>query len=357
MFYRECGIRHTNYVSDRAVAVIPFERGLLAVVTVLGVATPWIVPDLFVVSYVTPWLIWSAAALGLNLLMGRAGQIHLGYGAIMAVGAYASIHLVRAGVPFVPAVIGGGIAAAFIGSVFGLPAMRVRGLYLAMSTLALQFIVDWTLVQVPAVSGGAQATLVAPRPSVFGMAIATDTSRYFVALAFVVVIALFSVNVHRTDLGRALAALREKDYAAAVIGVNVFYYKSLAFAVSSFIGGMSGAVLAFVYYRAVTPEQFGLNVSIMAVAMVIIGGLGSIIGSFFGAGFVLLAPIFLERALRWAAELFQLTISHSIIAHIPLILYGGLIMVFLLVEPLGLAKIYDNVRNYFRIWPFGYTRK
>ncbi|HLT58661.1 MAG: branched-chain amino acid ABC transporter permease [Limnochordales bacterium] len=357
MFYRECGVRHTNYVSDRAIASIPFERWLLGVLLAAAVLAPLYISDLFLVSYLTPWLLWSAAALGLNLLMGLAGQIHLGYAAIMAVGAYASIHMARAGVPFGLAVVGGGLLAAVIGSLFGLPAMRVRGLYLAMSTLALQFIVDWTLVQVPAISGGAQATLVAPRPSILGLSLVSDEARYYVALALAVATGLFLVNVRRTDLGRTLVALREKDYAAAVIGINVFYYKSLAFAVSSFIGGVSGSLLAFMYYRAVTPEQFGLNVSIMMVAMVIIGGLGSVIGSFFGAGFVLLAPIILERLLRAGAAALSLSIPHSALAHIPLIIYGGLIVLFLLGEPLGLAKVYDNMRNYLRIWPFGYTRK
>jgi len=357
MFYRECGVRHTTYAADRALAVIPFERALLVLLIVLAAAAPWIVTDLFLVSYLTPWLIWTAAVLGLNLLMGWAGQIHLGYGAVMAVGAYTAVHVARAGAPFVVAVAAGGLVAAVIGSLFGLPALRVRGLYLAMSTLALQVIVDWILVQVPAISGGAQATLLVPRPHIFGILLVTDQARYWAAAVFAVLVALFVANVRRTDVGRALIALREKDYAAAVIGINVFYYKALAFFVSSFIGGMSGAALAFLYYRAVTPEQFGLNVSIMAVAMVIVGGLGSIIGSFFGAGFILLAPIWIEHGLRELAAALSVHISPSTLAHLPLVIYGGLITGFLLLEPLGLAKLYDNVRNYLRVWPFGYTKK
>ncbi|MEW6020100.1 MAG: branched-chain amino acid ABC transporter permease [Pseudomonadota bacterium] len=357
MFYRQCGIRHTTYASDRAVAFIPAERRLLALLMALALAAPWLVSELYLVSYLMPWLIWTAATLGLNLLMGWAGQIHLGYAAIMAVGAYASIHLGRAGAPSVLAIAGGGLAAATAGSIFGLPALRVRGLYLAMSTLALQFIVDWTIVHVPAISGGAQATLVAPPAGLFGLALAGDRARYLSALAFCALITLFLVNVRRTDLGRALTALREKDYAAEVIGVNVYYYKSLAFAISSFIGGMSGGVLGFVYYRAVTPEQFGLDVSIQAAAMVIVGGLGTVIGSYFGAGFILLAPIFLERLLRWGTTALDIGISPGTLAHMPLVFYGSLIVAFLLIEPLGLAKIYDNVRNYLLVWPFGYTRK
>lgn len=357
MFYRQCGVRHTTYASDRAIAVIPAERRLLTLVVAAAVAAPWIVPELYLVGYLTPWVAWTAATLGLNLLMGWAGQIHLGYAAVMAVGAYASIHLARAGAPFLVALAGGGAAAAVAGAVFGLPALRVRGLYLAMSTLALQLLVEWTIVHVPAISGGAQATLVAPVPRVAGLALATPWARYWLALAFCALVTLFCVNVRRTDLGRALTALREKDYAVEVIGVDVYYYKAIAFSLSSFIGGVSGGVLAFAYYRAVTPEQFGLDVSIQAAAMVIVGGMGRVIGSYFGAGFILLVPIFAERLVRWATAALGVPIPAATLAHVPLLMFGVLIVVFLLVEPLGLAKVYDNVRNYLLVWPFGYTRK
>ncbi len=357
MIYRLCGVRHTSYASDRAIAVIPADRRAVGLLVALGVAAPWLIPELYVVSYLTPWLLWTGATLGLNLLMGWAGQIHLGYAAIMAVGAYSSIHLARAGAPFVLAAAGGGLAATVAGSIFGMPALRVRGLYLAMSTLALQAIVDWVIVHVPSISGGAQATLIAPRLAAFGVDLSTATARYLMALGFCMLVTLFMINVRRTDLGRALLALREKDYAAEVIGVNVYYYKALAFGVSSFIGGVSGAALAFWFYRAVTPEQFGLDVSIRAAAMVITGGMGSVIGSYFGAGFILLAPIFLERLLRWAAAAAGVGVPVTTLSHLPLVLYGLLIVGFLLVEPLGLAKLYDNVRNYLLVWPFGYTRK
>lgn len=357
MFYRLSGIHHTRYESASQLWPIPADRWQVYALLALALAAPLLVSDLYLTSYLLPWLIMTSAALSLTLLMGIAGQLHFGFAAVMAIGAYTSIHLVRFGLPFELALLGAGLMAALIGGVFGAAALRVKGLYLVMATLAMQYLVDWIIVNVPAISGGAQATLLVPRPHIFGIPLVTDQARYWTAAVFTLLVALFVANVRRTDVGRALIALREKDYAAAVIGINVFYYKALAFFVSSFIGGMSGAALAFLYYRAVTPEQFGLNVSIMAVAMVIVGGLGSIIGSFFGAGFILLAPIWIEHGLRELAAALSVHISPSTLAHLPLVIYGGLITGFLLLEPLGLAKLYDNVRNYLRVWPFGYTKK
>jgi branched-chain amino acid transport system permease protein len=153
-----------------------------------------------------------------------------------------------------------------------------------------------------------------------------------------------------------LVAVRDKDFAAAVIGVNVFKYKLLAFFTSSFLGGVSGAVLAFCYYEAVTPEQFSFDVSIQFVAMVLVGGLGSVVGAYLGAAFVLLLPIFLTNLVAGLADSGVIEMSQNLQSHIPLMAYGALIIGFLLFEPLGLAKIYDNIRNYFLVWPFQHTK-
>ncbi|BAS27214.1 branched-chain amino acid ABC transporter permease [Limnochorda pilosa] len=355
MLYRQCGIRHTTYEADRALVVIPWEKLLAGLLGAAALAAPLYLPGLYLVGYLTPWLLWTAAALGLNVLMGWAGQIHLGYAAVMAVGAYTSVHLAHAGVPFLLAVPLAGAAAALVGAVFGVPALRVKGLYLAVSTLALQYLVDWVIVHVPAISGGAQSTLTAPPVRLLGLAVRSDAGLYWTALGYTLLATLFVLNLRRTAIGRALMALRERDYAAEIIGIDVHRYKAVAFGISSFLGGMTGAMLAFVYYGAVTPEQFALDVSIQAVAMVIIGGLGSVIGSYFGAGFVLLAPIFIDRGIRALAASLGLTLYAGTLSHLPLVVYGGLIVGFLLLEPLGLAKLYDNVRNYFLVWPFGYT--
>jgi branched-chain amino acid transport system permease protein len=357
LFYRLSGIRHTSYAADRALWPVPADRRQAAVVLALAVAAPFLLSDLYLSNYVLPWLVWTAAALGLNLLMGWAGQIHFGYAAVMAIGAYGAIHLVRAGVPLELAVVLGGLGSAAIGLVFGFAALRVKGLYLAVSTLAMQYVVDWLITHVPAISGGSQATLQAPPLRLLGLPIDGPLGRYYVALGVLIVVTLFMLNVGRTSFGRALIAVREKDFAAAVIGVSSFRFKLLAFWCSSFLAGVSGAMLAFCYYRAVTPEQFSLDVSIQAVAMVVVGGMGSVIGSYLGAALVLLAPIILNNLVGGAASRWSLPVSQDLLSHVPLILYGGLIVGFLLFEPLGLAKIYDNVRNYFLVWPFRHARR
>lgn len=357
MFYRRAGIRRTRYQDERQIWPLPFDRYLVIAVLALALAAPFLFDRLYVVGYLLPWIVWSTAALGLNFLMGGAGQIHLGYGAVIAIGAYGSVHMVRAGVPFELAMIGGGVLSALVGVVFGAAALRVKGLYLAMATLAMQYIVDFVIIHFPAISGGGMATLQVPRVSFFGMPVVGDAPAYYVALAVCVAVTLFMLNVKRSSLGRALAAVREKDYAAAVIGVNTFRYKLLAFWVSSFIGGVAGSVLAVCYYRAISPDQFHIDLSIQLVAMVIVGGLGSVLGSFFGAALILFAPIVLNQAIGFLAGGMGLAISADLRAHLPLMLYGAMIIGFLLWEPLGLAKIYGNMRNYFLVWPFRHARQ
>ncbi|MBB3936908.1 branched-chain amino acid ABC transporter permease [Aureimonas phyllosphaerae] len=357
MFYRLAGVHHTSYRSDARLWRVPADRYALALVLALGVAAPLLVSPLYLGSYLLPWLVWSAATLSLTLLMGLAGQLHFGFAAVMAIGAYTSIHLTRAGLPFELALIGAGLVSAVVGCVFGAAALRVKGLYLVMATLAMQYLVDWVIINVPAISGGAQATLQTPRVSLLFLPLDGPWARYWAALAWAVVAALFLLNVKRTAFGRALIAIREKDFAAAVIGVDPFRTKLVAFFTSSFMGGVSGAVLAFCYYRAVTPEQFTFNVSIQLVAMVLVGGLGSVIGAFLGAGFVLLAPIVLTNLVIALSSAGWLSVSTNLLSHIPMMAYGALIVAFLLLEPLGMAKIYDNIRNTFLVWPFRHARR
>ncbi|WP_436640652.1 branched-chain amino acid ABC transporter permease [Microbaculum sp. FT89] len=356
MFYRLAGVHHTRYETARALWPVPADRWQLAIVALLALAAPFLLSSLYLGSYLLPWLIWSAAALSLTLQMGLAGQLHFGFAAVMAIGAYSSIHLTRLGVPFELSLIGAGLSAAIIGSFFGTAALRVKGLYLVMATLAMQYLVDWVIINVPAISGGAQATLRTPSVSFLLVGLDSLTARYYLALAWVALVAIFFLNVKRTSFGRALVAIRDKDFAAAVIGVDPFRYKLMAFFTSSFMGGVTGAVLAFCYYRAVTPEQFSFNVSIQLVAMVLVGGLGSVIGGFLGAGFVLLVPIILTNVVAGMAAAGWLTVSSNLLAHVPLMIYGALIIGFLLFEPLGLAKIYDNIRKYFLVWPFRHSR-
>lgn len=357
MLYRRAGIFHTSYAQDRALFPIPFERRAMAVLLVLALAAPWLVSSLALTSYVRPWLIWTSAVLGLNLVLGWAGQFHFGYAAIMGIGAYASVHAARHGVPWELAVVLGGLTATVVGVVFAFAALRVKGLYLALSTLAMQFVMDWVIAHVPAISGGVSATLQAPPMKLLGQAVTSEAGTYYVVLAWTVAVALFMLNLRRSALGRALVAVREKDYAAAVIGVQAFRYKLVAFAASAFIGGVSGAMLVFGFYHAATPEQFAVNVSIEVLAMVIVGGLGSIIGSFFGTAFILLLPGQMHALIAWGARVLGLDVGVEALAHIPNMVYGATIILVLLVEPMGLGKLYANVRSYLMVWPFGYARK
>jgi branched-chain amino acid transport system permease protein len=357
MFYRRAGIFHTSYAADRALFPIPFEKWAMLALLAFALAAPWVLSSLALTSYVRPWLIWAAAALGLNLILGWAGQFHFGYAAIMGIGAYASVHATRAGVPWEIAVVLGGLMATVVGVVFAFAALRVKGLYLALSTLAMQFVMDWVISHVPAISGGVSATLQAPPMKLLGQAITSEAGTYYVVLGWTVLVTLFMLNLRRTALGRALVAVREKDYAAAVIGVQSFRYKLVAFAASAFIGGVSGAMLIFGFYHAVTAEQFAVNVSIELLAMVIVGGLASIIGSYFGTAFILLLPGQMNALVGWLASSFHLGIGVEALAHIPNMVYGATILLVLLLEPLGLGKLYGNVRNYLLVWPFGYVRK
>jgi branched-chain amino acid transport system permease protein len=357
MFYRASGIRHTRYESDRRLWRLPFDRLLVGLVALLLLAAPFVVNSLYLGTYMLPWLVWASAALGLNLLMGGAGQVHLGYGAVIAIGAYGAVHLARMGLPFELVLLAAGFLSAAIGVVFGAAALRVKGLYLAISTLAMQYVVDFVIVHVPAISGGTQATLQVPPVTLLGIRVVSDVDNYYLVLFVCALITLFMLNVRRTSFGRALAAVREKDYAAEIIGVSTFRYKLLAFWVSSFIGGVVGCLFAFCYYKAVNPEQFHLELSIQLLAAVIVGGLGSVLGSFFGAALILLAPVVLNNLIGAASRAFSLNVSADIAAHAPLMLYGALIVGFLLFEPLGLAKIYNNVRNYFVVWPFRHARR
>jgi branched-chain amino acid transport system permease protein len=357
MLFRQAGIRHTDYASDRALYPIPADRIMVGALLAFALAAPFVVGSLALASYLTPWLVWTAAALGLNLILGWAGQFHFGYAAVMGIGAYTAVHGFRNGIAWEVAVIAGGLMATVVGVVFAFAALRVKGLYLALSTLALQFVMDWVISHVPAISGGVGATLQAPAMRLLGQPLRSDAALYYVALGWCLLVTRFMLDLKRTALGRALVAVREKDYAAAVIGVPALRFKLVAFAASSFIGGVTGAILTFTFYHAVTPEQFAVSVSIELLAMVIVGGLASVIGSWLGAGFILLMPGQIQGLIEWLAGAVGADLGVETLAHLPYAVYGALIIGFLLVEPMGLGKLYANLRNYLMVWPFGYARK
>jgi branched-chain amino acid transport system permease protein len=294
-------------------------------------------------------------AVGLNILVGYTGQISIGHGAFMSVGAYTAANLVvRLDFPFWLALPLGGLMAALVGAVVGIPSLRIKGLYLAIATLAGQLIIEWLINHVTWISGGAQATIQVPRPELFGHTISTQLEMYFFLLFFVVLALVGTMNLVRSRVGRAFIAIRDHDIAAEIIGINIFRYKLLAFAISSFYAGVTGVL--YTYYLGIANyEQFQITVSIDYLAMIIIGGLGSVLGSVFGAIFVTLLPIAIRLVMEaFGGLFFSQQAVLNFIPNLRLILFGLLIIVFLVVEPEGLNRLWRNIRNYFRVWPFAY---
>ena len=355
MIHRECGVLKTSYEADMAFYPPPIARWAVAVVAVLMFVVLPLGLEEYYLSIVNLISITVVGALGLNILTGYTGQISIGHGAFMSVGAYTAANFaVRLGFPFWLSLPLGGLMAAAVGAVVGIPSLRIKGLYLAIATLAGQLIIEWTINHVKWISGGVQASIVVPRPQVLGLTIATQRQMYFFLLVFVVLAVVGTMNLVRSRIGRAFIAIRDHDIAAEIIGIDIFRYKLLAFAISSFYAGVTGVL--YTYYLGIANyEQFQITTSIDYLAMIIIGGLGSVLGSIFGAIFVTLLPI----VLRYAMEAFGALVFSSgevlnIIPNLRLIVFGGLIIFFLVVEPEGLNRLWRNIRNYFRVWPFAY---
>ncbi len=355
MIHRECGVLKTTYEADMALYPLPIARWAVAIIAVLMfVVLPASVHEYYL-SIVNLISIAVIGALGLNILVGYTGQISIGHGAFMSVGAYTAANLaVRLGLPFWVALPVGGLMAAAAGAVVGIPSLRIKGLYLAIATLAGQLIIEWTINHVTWISGGVQASIEVPRPKLFGFPIASQRQMYFFLLIFVVLAIVGAMNLARSRVGRAFIAIRDHDIAAEIIGIDIFRYKLLAFAISSFYAGVTGVL--YTYYLGIANyEQFQITVSIDYLAMIIIGGLGSVLGSIFGAIFVTLLPILIRYTMEaFAGVLFSPEAVRNIIPNLRLILFGALIIFFLVVEPEGLNRLWRNIRSYFRVWPFAY---
>src|SRR3954469_6517240 len=355
MFHREAGVFKTSYAADMALYPLPIARWAVAAFAALFIVVVPLTLSEYYVSILNLILIACVGALGLNILVGYTGQISIGHGAFMSVGAYTAANLVtQLHAPFWITIPAGGIMAALIGAVVGIPSLRIKGIYLAIATLAAQLIIEWTINHVPAISGGVQASIQVPRPSLFGYPLKTQTQLYLFLMAFVVLAVVGTSNLVRSRIGRAFIAIRDQDIAAEIIGINIFRYKLWAFAISSFYAGVTGVL--YTYYLGIANyEQFQLDVSINFLAMVIIGGLGSTLGPIFGAIFVTLLPIVTRRVLESVGGLFfEASDLSAVIPSLRLAIFGGLIIFFLVVEPEGLNRLWRNIRNYFRTWPFSY---
>ncbi len=356
MIYREAGQFKTSYAGDQAIFPIAQDRWFVAV----AVAAAFVVPPLVANEYwlqaiLIPFLIYSLAAIGLNLLTGYAGQLSLGTGGFMAVGAYAAFKLTTAfpQVSILIVFVLAGVVAAGVGLLFGIPSLRIKGFYLAVATLAAQFFLVWLFNRVPWFSNYASSgTITAPPRRVFGVMVtgpeATAPVRYLVMLGLVTVFALMAKNLVRGRVGRSWMAIRDRDIAAEIIGVHPLRTKLLAFAISSFYCGVAGAALLFLYYGSAETLAFDVTLSFLVLFMIIIGGLGSILGSFLGAAFIVLVPIFLTRAPR----LVGIDMPIDTQKQLELMTFGGLIILFLIVEPRGLARLWQITKEKLRLWPF-----
>jgi len=350
MIYREAGQYKTSYLTDTQIFPITQDRyAVAAMLAIAFVAVPFFATPYVFSAILIPFLILALATLGLNILTGYAGQLSLGTAAFMAVGAFASYNFMLRvpGMPVLLAFVLGGVMAALVGIVFGLPSLRIRGFYLAASTLATQFCVVWCLTKVPwFTNNSSSGVITAQQIEILGFKFDTPQEKYLLVLAIVCLMALMAKNMVRSTVGRSWMAVRDMDVAAEVIGFRLMRTKLTAFAISSFYCGVAGALYAYCYLGTVEPEAYNLDLSFRILFMVIIGGVGSILGSFLGAGFIVLLPIFLSVVVHYTG------LSNSVTSNLELMVFGALIIFFLIVEPHGLARLWQIGKEKLRLWPF-----
>ena len=352
MIYRENGQFKTSYKADQQIfPILQDKLVILALVAFAFLAVPFLASEYSFRAVLIPFLILSLAALGLNVLVGYCGQISLGTGAFMAIGAYGAYNFfVRVpGMPLIASLLLGGLCATVVGVLFGIPSLRIKGLYLAVATLAAQFFTDWAFLRIKWFTNDSSSGSVSVAGlNVLGMAIETPVQKYLFCLAFVCIFALLAKNLVRGNIGREWMAIRDMDVAAAVIGIRPVSAKLTAFAVSSFIVGVAGGLWAFVHLGSWEPAAFSVDRSFQLLFMVIIGGLGSIAGSFFGAAFIVLLPILLDALPAY----FGIPIDTALASHLTFMIFGALIVFFLIVEPHGIARLWATGREKLRLWPF-----
>lgn len=353
MFYREAGQFKTSYKLDQQIFPIRQDRVAMAfILAFFYLAVPMIADQYWLQAIIIPTLIFALAAIGLNILTGYAGQLSLGSAAFMAVGAFAAYNIVLRvpGMPIVAAFILAGVVAALVGVLFGLPSLRIKGFYLAVATLAAQFFIVWALTKFGWFSNYSSSGVISTQKiEILGYALTSPEAKYLLTLVVVTILALAAKNMVRSTIGRSWMAIRDMDVAAEVIGIRPLRAKLSAFAISSFYCGVAGALYAYTYLGTVEPEGFNLDLSFRILFMIIIGGVGSILGSFLGAAFIVLMPIALNVGTH---NLFGDAIPAGIASNLELIIFGGLIIFFLIVEPHGLARLWQIGKEKLRLWPF-----
>ncbi|MFS4439346.1 branched-chain amino acid ABC transporter permease [Paracoccaceae bacterium GXU_MW_L88] len=358
MFYREAGDFKTTYRNDGQTFPIKFDRlGYWVLIAVAFLVIPFVINEYWATAIFVPFLIFAIAALGLNILTGYCGQVSLGTGGFMAVGAYSCFKLMTAfpDLNIIFCVLLAGLITALVGAAFGLPSLRIKGFYLAVATLAAQFFLVWLFNKVGwFYNYSSSGQINAGTRTVLGIGVTGPATaawaKYLFCLVFVFALAWVARNLTRGKIGRSWMAMRDMDIAAEIIGVNPLKAKLTAFAISSFYVGVAGALYFAVYLGAAeVGDAFGINKSFLVLFMVIIGGLGSIFGSFAGAAFLVVLPVALKNLMvggfGWPADL---------AAHLELTIVGFLIMFFLVVEPHGLAQLWRLAKQKLRLWPFPY---
>ncbi len=357
MLYREAGQLKTSYAADQMIFPILQDRIFVILVVAAAYLVPLIANEYWLQAVLIPFLILSLAAIGLNLLTGYAGLLSLGTGGFMAVGGYMTYKITTAfpDLNVLIAVLMAGLIAALVGLVFGIPSLRIKGFYLAVATLAAQFFILWLFNKVGwFVNYSPSGTITAPPRTLLGIMVtgpeATAPTRYLVVLTFVALFALVAKNLVRGRIGRSWMAIRDMDIAAEIIGIRPYQTKLLAFAISSFYCGVAGGLYVFCYLGSAETEAFNIFLSFNVLFMIIIGGLGSILGSFLGAAFITMVPIFLTNA----PPLIGLSMPIDLQKHIEIMTFGGLIIFFLIVEPHGIARLWQIAKEKLRLWPFPY---
>ena len=350
MFYREAGQFKASYAQDNQIFPIRQDRvGMALILAAAFFVVPLIASPYTFSAILIPFLIFSLAALGLNILTGYAGQLSLGSAAFMAVGAFASYNFILR-IPGIPVLLGfvlGGLSAAMVGIAFGLPSLRIRGFYLAAATLATQFFVVWCLTKIQWFTNySSSGVITAQEMVIMGVSFTTPVKKYLLTLSIVCIMALLAKNMVRSNVGRSWMAVRDMDVAAEVIGFRLMRTKLLAFAVSSFYCGIAGALYAYAYLGTVEPEAYNLDLSFRILFMIIIGGVGSILGSFLGSAFIILLPIGLNLLAH------ALSLPTNVASNLELMVFGALIIFFLIVEPHGLARLWQITKEKLRLWPF-----
>jgi branched-chain amino acid transport system permease protein len=352
MLYRENGQFKSSYHADRQIFPILQDRiGIALLLAVAFLVVPLIASEYLLRAIFVPFMILSLAALGLNILVGYCGQISLGTGAFMAIGAYAAYNLQARveGMPLIASLLLGGLCSTVVGVLFGIPSLRIKGLYLAVATLAAQFFTDWAFLRIKWFTNDSSSGSVSVAGlNVLGIPIESPAQKYLFCLIFLIAFAWLAKNLVRGAIGREWMAIRDMDVAAAVIGIRPVYAKLTAFAVSSFIVGVAGGLWGFVHLGSWEPAAFNIDRSFQLLFMVIIGGLGSIMGNFFGAAFIVVLPLVINALPYW----FGLPIDTALASHLTFMVFGALIIFFLVVEPHGIARLWSTAKEKLRLWPF-----